>query len=159
MAFTQEQMAQELGLSRAAVGKCFRDGMPMSSPEAARAWRERHVAPYARQDGAAQERPADYHLARARREQAEARIAELKQAELEGALIRLDAVRSVAAGVLAATREALLQIPARMATVLAAEDSPARVHELLQQELHLALAQLAAMPERVGADAQEAAQA
>lgn len=101
--------------------------------------------------------PMDYQWVRTLREAEEARIARLKREEMEGSLIRLDAVRAVAAGVLAATREALLQIPARMATVLAAEDSPARVHELLQQELHQALGQLSAMPDRVGADAQEMA--
>ena len=101
--------------------------------------------------------PTNYHIARTLREAEEARMARLKREEMEGQLIRLEAVRSVAASTLAATREALLQIPARLSTVLAAESSPARVHELLQQELHQALNQLATLPERVGPDAQEAA--
>ena len=101
--------------------------------------------------------PTNYHIARTLREAEEARMARLKREEMEGQLIRLEAVRSVAASTLAATREALLQIPARLSTVLAAESSPARVHELLQQELHQALSQLATLPERVGAAAQEAA--
>ena len=98
-----------------------------------------------------------YHVVKTMREAEEARMARLKREEMEGQLIRLEAVRSVAAGVLAATREALLQIPARMATVLAAEDSPVRVHELLQAELHQALGQLTSLPERVGADARQEA--
>ena len=40
---------------------------------------------------------------------------------------------------------------------VAAESSPARVHEQLQQELHQALSQLATLPERVGPAAQEVA--
>lgn len=103
--------------------------------------------------------PTNYHIARTLREAEEARIARLKREEMEGQLIRLEAVRSVAANTLAATREALLQLPARLSTVLAAEGSPARVHDMLQQEIHQALAQLATLPERVGADAKEAAAA
>lgn len=103
--------------------------------------------------------PTNYHVARTLREAEEARMARLKREEMEGQLIRLEAVRSVAASTLAATREALLQIPARLSTVLAAEGSPARVHELLQQEIHQALGQLATLPERVGPNAQEAAAA
>ena len=109
-------------------------------------------------DGADDKMPQlSYHVVKTLREAEEARMARLKREEMEGQLIRLEAVRSVAASTLAATREALLQIPARLSTVLAAESSPARVHELLQQELHQALNQLATLPERVGPAAQEVA--
>ena len=101
--------------------------------------------------------PTNYHIARTLREAEEARMARIKREEMEGQLIRLEAVRSVAASTLAATREALLQLPARLSTVLAAEGSPARVHDLLQQEIHQALAQLATLPERVGAEAKQEA--
>lgn len=94
--------------------------------------------------------PTNYHIARTLREAEEARMARLKREEMEGLLIRVEAVRSAAANTLAATREALLQIPARLASVLASETSPARVHDLLQQELHQALGQLATLPERMG---------
>ena len=99
----------------------------------------------------------NYHIARTLREAEEARMARLKREEMEGQLIRLEAVRSVAANTLAATREALLQLPARLSTVLAAEASPGKVHDLLQQEIHQALAQLATLPDRVGADARQEA--
>ena len=101
----------------------------------------------------------NYHIARTLREAEEARMARLKREEMEGSLIRLEAVRSVAANTLAATREALLQLPARLSTVLAAEASPGKVHDLLQQEIHQALAQLATLPERVGPDARQEAAA
>ncbi|MGZ7254014.1 hypothetical protein ACXWO5_10385, partial [Streptococcus pyogenes] len=59
-------------------------------------------------------------------------------------------IRSALASLLASTRDALLQIPARLAPVLAAESNPAAVHDLVQTELHQALAQLTASPDRIG---------
>lgn len=100
-----------------------------------------------------------YHAAKTLREAEEARIARLKREEMEGALIRTTAVRTVIANTLASTRESLLQIPARMATVLASETDAARVHDLLQAELHSALAQLVSLPERAGPESRAEAEA
>lgn len=91
----------------------------------------------------------DYWASRARREAAEAEMAELKLAEQHGTLIRLDAVRTALASVIASTRDSLLQLPARLAPVLAAETSAARVHDIIQAEIHQALAQLTAAPARL----------
>lgn len=91
----------------------------------------------------------DYWASRARREAAEAEMAELKLAEQHGTLIRLDAVKSALASVIAATRDSLLQLPARLAPVLAAESSAAAVHDIIQSEIHQALAQLTAAPVRL----------
>ena len=56
------------------------------------------------------------------------------------------AARSAGASVVparaAGLREALLQIPSRLAAVVAAEPSQARCHELIEAELHQVLAQL-----------------
>jgi phage terminase Nu1 subunit (DNA packaging protein) len=79
--------------------------------------------------------------ARARREKAEADLAELKLAEQQGQLVRATYVRSSLAKRSAGLRESLLQIPARLAPVLAVETDAARVHDVLQAELHQALAQ------------------
>ncbi|MCX8016438.1 MAG: hypothetical protein N2690_00850 [Rhodocyclaceae bacterium] len=84
----------------------------------------------------------DYWTARARRECAEAAIAELKRAELEGKLIRVEAVRAALAKRIASTRDALLQIPGRLAPVLAAESDMDRVAQLLEDELRTALADI-----------------
>lgn len=149
----QSYLADALGLSQSAISKAISRGMPSDDVEAARAWRAANVRPRADSVNDAVPGAPDYHAARARREAAEATIAELRQAELEGLLIRVDAVRSVAASTLAATREALLQIPSRMASVLASESSAARVHELLQDEIHQALSQLASLPSRIGQEA------
>ncbi len=83
-----------------------------------------------------------YWAVKARREKAEADMAELKLAEQRGELVRVSAVRSAYATRAAALRESILQIPARLAAVLAAETDHARCHDLLQAELHQVLAQL-----------------
>ena len=45
MALTITALAAALGISRAAVAKCHRFGMPIDSIEAARAWRAAHLNP------------------------------------------------------------------------------------------------------------------
>ena len=80
-----------------------------------------------------------YWHSKARRERAEADLAELKLAEQRGELVRADAVRAAQARRLAALRESLLQLPPRLAPVLAAQADAARCHDLLQLELHQVL--------------------
>ena len=89
-------------------------------------------------------RGQSYEDARRRRELAEANIAEMKQAEMEGLLIRADAVRSAWAAKITGARDALLQIPSRLAPVLAAESDLVKVTALLEDELRQALAELSA---------------
>lgn len=86
-----------------------------------------------------------YDVARRRREAAEARIAEMKQAEMEGVLIRVDSVRSSMATKISGARDALLQIPSRLAPVLAAEPDLLKVTSLLEDALRQALADLSGM--------------
>ena len=86
-----------------------------------------------------------YDVARRRREAAEARIAEMKQAEMEGVLIRVDSVRSSMATKISGARDALLQIPSRLAPVLAAEPDLLKVTGLLEDALRQALADLSGM--------------
>lgn len=88
----------------------------------------------------------DYWVSRARREAAEAQIAEMKRGELEGTLIRTDALRQAWSKRIASTRDALLQIPARLAPVLAAESDMERVVTVLEDELRQALAELSRDP-------------
>lgn len=87
-----------------------------------------------------------YEEARRRRETAEANLAEMKQAEMEGKLILADAVRSAWAAKITGARDALLQIPSRIAPVLAAETDLVRVTALLEDELRQALAELSSEP-------------
>ena len=60
-------------------------------------------------------------------------------------LIRVDAVKAALAAAFTSTRDNLLQIPARLSAILAAETNAADVHELLQAELHRALEGMAAV--------------
>lgn len=153
MALQQVQLANELGISPAVVSRLKAKGMPVHDVEAARRWREANVRARITV-GQRAERPAapdsgdddggnDYWTNRARRERAEADLAELKLAEQCGELVRAADVRSHHQRKLAALRDALLQIPARLASVLAAENDAARCHDALQQELHGVLAQIA----------------
>lgn len=91
-----------------------------------------------------------YMLSRNRREAAEAERAELSLAEDKGELIRVDAVKGVLGSMFSATRDALLQLPARMAPLLAAESDPAAVQTLLHAEIHQALQVLAGASKQIG---------
>lgn len=96
-----------------------------------------------------------YHVAKTLREAAEAQIARLKLAEMQGDVIRIAAVQTQLATVFATVRDALLQIPARMAPVLAAETDPVAVHNVLHAEIHQALQHLAGASDRLKATAAE----
>ncbi len=83
-----------------------------------------------------------YWKSRARRERAEAELAELKLRELQGQLVRADEWAAALAKRAAAFREGLLQIPSRLAAQLAAEADQARVHTMLEDELRHVMEQL-----------------
>jgi hypothetical protein len=85
----------------------------------------------------------DRDMARTRREIAEANIAEMNEERLRRELIRVSAVQAHLATDYATTRDAMLQIPARMAPLLAAEQDPASVQTMLHAEIHQALMTLA----------------
>lgn len=91
-----------------------------------------------------------YTANRSRREAADAEMAELRLAEAQNSLIRVDAVKSALGSVFSTTRDALLQIPARLSPLLAAESDPATVQTMLYTELHQALQHLAGASARLG---------
>lgn len=165
---SQAALGRALGLSPAAVTKLKQQGMPVDSVQAAQAWREQRQnvaqrkplpagAPVPRRPAAAPPSPPadewllseDHDSARTRLRISEANQAEMLEAEMRGELIRLDVVRSQLASVLSSTRDSLMQIPSRLSAVLAAEGDAARVHQLLQAEIHQALSQLVAAPDRL----------
>jgi hypothetical protein len=69
----------------------------------------------------------------------DAKTAKLDFEERSGKLVRVDAVKQALASAFTSTRDSLLQIPSRLAAVLAAETDAAKVHELLQLEIYRAL--------------------
>ena len=81
-----------------------------------------------------------YDQSRRRRELAEAKIAEMRQEEMQGALIRFDVVKNHLAKKISMMRDAFLQIPLRLAPVLAAETDQAKIHTLLETEIVRAMA-------------------
>jgi hypothetical protein len=83
-----------------------------------------------------------YQLSRSRQAAADARTSEIKLAELEGSLVRIDQVKAQLAAMLAPVREGLLQIPARLAPLLAPQSDPGRIQTLLEVEIHQVLAPL-----------------
>ena len=167
---TQSALALALDLTEGRVSQLKSQGMPVDSVEAAQAWRNaqqniaaRKPAPAAAEALAAQHvalppvsapfnaqtfppspdfPDEDFQAARTRREIAEANLAELKEAEQQGLVIRVDAVRATWARCLSSTRDAILQIPVRVAPILAAETNIERVSILLESELRQALTEL-----------------
>ena len=150
------EMARALERSPTLISRYRREGMPMDSPAAATGWmlanvrpdpRTRHEAPAHRHlnDGPrsdATDGPPDYHLARARREQAEAETAELKLRELRGELVRVEKIQAAHQRRVSAMREAFLQLPSRIVPLLLADSSPAAVDTVLKREIAAALRQV-----------------
>lgn len=83
-----------------------------------------------------------YNKARARREVANAELAELKLAERRGQLVELAAVEKGAEDNGRLVREALMGIPDRLSGLLAGETDPHRVHLSLTDEIRRALEEL-----------------
>lgn len=92
----------------------------------------------------------DHDAARTRLRISEANLSEMKEAEERGQLIRVEAVKSALSVAMATAREALLQIPSRLAPLLAADTDPAHVQNVLHAEIHQALAELSGVGERLG---------
>lgn len=135
-----------MGITHSRVVALSKVGMPTNSIEAAKAWRAANTNP-AKQIGKLAENndplDEDFKRARTRREIADANLAEMKEAEQRNELIRMEAIRSALASMISTTREAILQVPARIAPIVAVEPDPAKVYDLMMDELNQALMRLA----------------
>ena len=156
---SQNHLAALMGLSKAAVSRNVSQGMPINSLEDALAWRQarqsiarRKPAPHLGHSGVTPGKTLTgdsgasvetHDAARTRREISEADLSEMRRAEQRGELIRVDAVTSALARVFSMTRDSLLQIPARLAPLLAADTDPASVQNTLHAEIHQSLQHLA----------------
>jgi hypothetical protein len=130
-----------LDISPAMVNKLLKQGMPGGSAVAAREWRRRHLNVAQRKvdpEGPDETR----EMARTRREIAEADIAEKKAAELEGELIRRSSVEKAEEKKAAAVRESLLQMPAQLAPVVAAEPDIAKCQDALMDAVLIVLGRI-----------------
>lgn len=170
----QSELAKALGLSKQAVSKLKGQGMPVHSVEAARAWRDENLSVSARKEAREsasatlaappRSRPdlrtfppfgddddgedEDFKAARTREKISEANMAEMNEAKMRREMINVAVVERQLATDYATTRDALLQIPARIAPLLASETDTAAIQTMLDAELHQALANLAGTAER-----------
>ena len=164
-----EALAKQLGVSGQAVRKAHAVGRLTSfdgrfDPAVAKIqWdrnrqRRRNDQPKApaadgddrRPEQAASGAGADYWNAKTRRETAEASIAELKEAELRGDLVRRAVVEREFAARLVALRESLEVLADRLSAQVAAEPDALRCRQLLRDEHRLALS---AFAERIDLEA------
>jgi hypothetical protein len=106
---------------------------PAASTRASR--KAKHAA-----DGSTPRGNGDHYMAaRARRERAEAALAEMRLAEISGRLVDAQAVRASYGARVAAVRDGFLQMPARLAAELAREADAAKVRAMLDEEIRRVL--------------------
>lgn len=153
-------VARHLNADHSLVARWVRRGMPLTCLDDALAWHAASIRTRNRPASRAADPPPapaadapvsstaamtrDLLAARLLREQSDARTAQLRLAEVEGRLIDRDAVGRALAGHITGARDALLNLGARLAPVLATETDPAVVLRLLRAEHHRALEMLAA---------------
>lgn len=159
---TQTEMARLLGIAQPTLSAYAGRGCPTDTVEAARAWMDanlkwrrrkgvRVMAATASGGMGAAEGTYTASISsrlvseRLRREAAEAAMAELKLGELRGDLVRLAEVRAAHSRRLVMLRESLMQVPSRLAAVLAAASDLGACHGLIEDEIISVLTQVAAV--------------
>jgi hypothetical protein len=85
------------------------------------------------------EHKVSYEEATRRRQVAEAELAERRLLEERGTLVRVEKVRFLLSAMLSSYRTGLMQIPNRIAAILAAENDQRKIAELLEIELRLVM--------------------
>ena len=146
---TQKDFADLVGLSEARVSQLAADGVLVRG-KTCRAWLLAYCERLRDQAaGRLGSTPDGLDLVQERAILArhQGGIAQMKLAELRGELIQVAAVKAVWAARLTSARDALQQIPPRVAPVLAAENNLTRVNQLLEDEIRQALAELSGASE------------
>ena len=144
--------AQHRGVSHTAVQKAIKQGRIQLTSErridieqADRDW-QRNTSPMnAPQVSATIEGSgggSTYAQSRAVRELYLARLAKIEYEERLNKLVNRDEVKVAAFSMARTIRDSLLNIPDRIAAMLAAESDPTRVHHILTEELRRALLEL-----------------
>ncbi|WP_136419961.1 hypothetical protein [Herbaspirillum sp. ST 5-3] len=87
-----------------------------------------------RRSGAGDATSSAYHLARTEKEQIDAQLKKIELLKLQGQIAEVAPILRAVHDTHAAARSALLQMPDRLAQMLAPETDPLRVHELLRLE-------------------------
>jgi len=89
---------------------------------------------------------SQYAQARAEREHYAALLAKLKYEERAGRLVRRDQVEDAAFKTFRDFRDGMLNLPDRLASILAAETDPAEIHQILSVEIRTSLNDFADQP-------------
>ncbi len=146
---TQAEFASFVGISEARASQLVTEGV-LPASGTLRDWTRAYCERLRRQAaGRVSENDPQLTEERARLARVKREREELRLEEERGALISVDAVRMALAPLLVSTRDALLQIPARTAALLAAETDAGEVHKLLFAELCRALDLLTSAPRRL----------
>jgi hypothetical protein len=137
-AMSQRQYAKHRGVSRAAVQRAIREGRIETIPDgridadvADRQWEDRTLDPVA---GA-----GEFVRARAIRAHYEARLAKIEYEERVGRLVPVEEVRDAAFAKYRQKRDAMLNIPDRLAAAVAAEADAAAIRNMLVNEIVAAI--------------------
>ena len=86
--------------------------------------------------------PEDYHTEKARLVRLQADKAEIELKELNGQLVRADDVEAEWTDMLSAMKSRLMAIPSKAAPIVAAEDNPAQVIDVIEDLVREALQEL-----------------
>jgi hypothetical protein len=156
---SQRAYARHRGVAVRAVQKAIESGRISTLPTgeidseiADREWARntrRFAPPVAsglKQDDEPESEPfgaSQYTKARAVREHYQARLAKLEYEEKVGRLVSKDEVQVAAFNKFRQFRDAMLNIPDRVAAMLAAESDPAKCYEILATEIRKALNEFA----------------
>jgi phage terminase Nu1 subunit (DNA packaging protein) len=131
---TQAEIADALGISGATVSRFKRKGMPVSSIEAARAWRDENVRPrYEKPTGSIVDETA-------RLKSAQADMAEMEAAEKRGELAPVSDMEMAASEAMVIVRTQLEAIAGRTAKQLAAMTDAAEIRQFTLNEIRRSLA-------------------
>jgi phage terminase Nu1 subunit (DNA packaging protein) len=159
MRLKQGTIAKEIGVTEGRVSQLKKQGMPVNSMDAARAWYSANVdqtfspklvpgivLPPVSGGGMPEllAETFDLQRARAKRETHEANLAELRERQALGELVEADRVKRAVSSLAAMVRSAFERIPDKLADRLAAQADAQQCHVLLTTEIDLVLADLSA---------------
>lgn len=143
MTFTE--LGKALGVEKSQVSKLAARGMPTDNVEAARAWRAQNLhpswSPEARGEGGpagGAGAPSDFWASKARKEAAQAELAEIELARAKRGLCEVDRVHRAVFAAHRMLRDQLLAVPNRLAAQLVGL-APQAGAELIRTELRRCL--------------------
>lgn len=151
---TMTDLAEALDLSKGQVSKLAARGMPTDSIETARAWRAQNLHPSwsseARGEGGPSvgggTAPSDFWASKARKEAAQAELAEIELARAKHGLCEVDRVHRALFAAHRMLRDQLLAVPNRLAAQLVGL-APQAGAELIRAELRRCLEEFSQLEE------------